>query len=79
MAGSLAGVTAVTCTYPLDLVRARLAFVVAPVANRQGSAVLIKKPGVFSTIQDVAKSEGGIRGLYRGLTPTLCHIMPYAG
>ncbi|KAI1281851.1 Graves disease carrier protein [Halotydeus destructor] len=83
LAGSLAGINSVIFTYPLDLVRARLAFVVDPVAKvTAAGTVQVKaapKPGVVSTIVSIAKNEGGMSGLYRGLTPTLCHIVPYAG
>lgn len=75
-AGSLAGINAVVMTYPLDLVRARLAFVVDP---KSATGVKVSRPGVFGTLSSIAKNEGGILGLYRGLTPTLCHIVPYAG
>jgi len=77
-AGSAAGINAVILTYPLDLVRARLAFVVDPVKSGPSSQA-VKKPGVVSTIVSVYKTEGGVLGLYRGLTPTICHIIPYAG
>ena len=89
-AGSAAGINAVVLTYPLDLVRARLAFVVDPVkktgaegkhlgSTSSAASKVTKKPGVASTLVSVFKTEGGILGLYRGLTPTLCHIIPYAG
>lgn len=78
-AGSAAGINAVVLTYPLDLVRARLAFVVEPVKGVATTVQPVRKPGVVSTIASVFKNEGGILGLYRGLTPTMCHIIPYAG
>lgn len=79
-AGSAAGINAVVVTYPLDLVRARLAFVVKPKTNELiTSNNIVKSPGVLSTLIDIGKNEGGIKGLYRGLTPTLCHVIPYAG
>ena len=84
-AGSASGINAVVLTYPLDLVRARLAFVVEPAKKTSGgqatatSTKAVQKPGVVSTIVSVFKNEGGIFGLYRGLSPTLCHIIPYAG
>ncbi|KAK4787630.1 hypothetical protein SAY86_011463 [Trapa natans] len=83
LAGSAAGGTAVLCTYPLDLARTKLAYQV------KGSAVSVG-PGVssingkpaYSGIRDVLTSvyrEGGIRGLYRGVGPTITGILPYAG
>lgn len=78
-AGSAAGINAVVFTYPLDLVRARLAFVVKPKAGDVATSGAVKSPGVLSTLVSIGKNEGGIKGLYRGLTPTLCHVIPYAG
>ena len=69
-AGSLAGGTAVMCTYPLDLARTRLAF--------QDS----NHPTPYKGIKDVctqAFQKGGVRGLYRGLCPTLYGNLPYVG
>ena len=82
-AGSAAGLNAVILTYPLDLVRARLAFVVKPkisiATTGSGAATAFVPTGVVSTLVHVARTEGGVSGLYRGLTPTICHIIPYAG
>uniref|UniRef100_A0A667Y4G4 Solute carrier family 25 member 16 n=1 Tax=Myripristis murdjan TaxID=586833 RepID=A0A667Y4G4_9TELE len=64
MAGSMAGMTAVICTYPLDVVRARLAFQVGCSHSK-----------TFNTFTN----EGGFRGFYRGLTPTIIGMAPYAG
>ncbi|KAJ8750596.1 hypothetical protein K2173_015768 [Erythroxylum novogranatense] len=83
LAGSLAGGTAVLCTYPLDLARTKLAY---QVTNTKGSF----RPGIKSIyaqpayrgIKDVIKvvyKEGGMLALYRGIGPTLAGILPYAG
>ncbi|XP_018016852.1 graves disease carrier protein homolog [Hyalella azteca] len=68
LSGSLAGVTAVFLTYPLDTVRARLAFQVEK-----------KYLGIFHAFATIVKEEGGVRALYRGFTPTVCGMIPYAG
>ncbi|KAF1375723.1 hypothetical protein PFLUV_G00223150 [Perca fluviatilis] len=70
VAGSMAGMTAVICTYPLDVIRARLAFQVTGEHRYTGIA------NAFHTIY---LKEGGILGFYRGLTPTLIGMAPYAG
>lgn len=69
VAGSLTGITAVTCTYPLDVVRARLAYQVYETRYRS----------VWHTLTSIGKEEGGIRGLYRGYVPTVLGMIPYAG
>ncbi|XP_015510575.1 solute carrier family 25 member 16 isoform X1 [Neodiprion pinetum] len=70
LAGSGAGVTAVTLTYPLDTIRARLAFQVT------GEHVYT---GIAHTAASIFKQEGGIKALYRGFMPTICGMVPYAG
>ncbi|KAM6956152.1 solute carrier family 25 member 16 isoform 2-T3 [Aplochiton taeniatus] len=70
MAGSMAGMTAVICTYPLDVIRARLAFQVT------GHH---RYTGISNAFQTIYLEEGGISGFYRGLTPTLIGMAPYAG
>ena len=67
MAGSLAGVTASTLTYPLDLARARMA-----VTEKTRYANMLE---VFRNLL----KEEGYRALYRGFSPTILGVIPYAG
>jgi len=69
-AGAGAGLTAVTLTYPLDTIRARLAFQVT------GEH---KYHGILHAARTILKEEGGVRALYRGFLPTLVGMVPYAG
>ncbi|KAG8003564.1 Mitochondrial coenzyme A transporter SLC25A42 [Nibea albiflora] len=67
LAGSLAGTTAAMLTYPLDMVRARMA-----VTARE----------MYSNIMHVfvrISQEEGVKTLYRGFTPTILGVIPYAG
>ncbi|KAM9385223.1 mitochondrial coenzyme A transporter SLC25A42-like [Pholidichthys leucotaenia] len=67
LAGSLAGATAAMLTYPLDMVRARMA-----VTARE----------MYSNIMHVfvrISQEEGVKTLYRGFTPTILGVIPYAG
>ncbi|SPQ99867.1 unnamed protein product (mitochondrion) [Plasmodiophora brassicae] len=68
--GSLAGFTSVVVTYPLDLLRARLAVERDTSQPRFGSLYRITRSILASR---------GVAGLYTGLTPTLMGIVPYAG
>ncbi|KAG5559226.1 hypothetical protein RHGRI_008957 [Rhododendron griersonianum] len=81
VAGSFAGGTAVLFTYPLDLVRTKLAYQVvgSPKLNVKG---LVHSEQVYRGIVDCFSKtykEAGIRGLYRGVAPSLYGIFPYAG
>lgn len=67
MAGSLAGATATVVTYPLDMVRARMA-----VTQRHTYTHL---PNAFVKIL----STEGVSTLYRGSAPTILGVIPYAG
>ncbi|KAJ4833802.1 Mitochondrial carrier protein CoAc1 [Turnera subulata] len=83
LAGSVAGGTAVLCTYPLDLARTKLAYQVVDTRrsfNRGITSVCVQP--AYNGIKDVLTTvykEGGMRGLYRGVGPTLTGILPYAG
>ncbi|KAK7300768.1 hypothetical protein RJT34_11618 [Clitoria ternatea] len=65
MGGGLAGVTAATSTYPLDLVRTRLA--------AQTNFTYYR--GICHALQTITKDEG-IFGLYKGLGTTLLTVGP---
>ena len=69
VSGSMAGITAVLCTYPLDLVRTRLAFQVDKVHYK----------GIAHALATIIRSEGGLLALYKGLLPTILGMIPYAG
>ena len=66
LAGSTAGVISTTATFPLDTIRAKLAFQVKDEKYR----------GIINTGQVIFRNEGGIRGLYSGLLPTLIGKKP---
>lgn len=75
--GGAAGITSVTITYPLDIVRTRLSIQSASFAalgQRDGSG---KLPGMFGTMVLMYKTEGGILALYRGIIPTVAGVAPY--
>lgn len=69
VAGSCAGTSATLMVYPLDLMRARMA------------AHWGKDPKYRSYITGVKVivGESGFQGLYKGLSPSLLGIVPYAG
>ncbi|VDK32262.1 unnamed protein product [Taenia asiatica] len=67
LAGCIAGSVSVSFTYPLDLVRARMA-----VTERVKYANLID-------VVRLTYREEGLRSLYHGFTPALFGILPYSG
>ncbi|KAJ0246906.1 Mitochondrial substrate carrier family protein [Hirschfeldia incana] len=65
VAGGLAGITAASATYPLDLVRTRLA----------AQTNVIYYTGIWHTLRTICTDEG-ILGLYKGLGTTLVGVGP---
>lgn len=80
IAGAGAGAAAVAVTYPLDLVRTRLACMSEVQGKQQGARVWTWKGRLTlqKVVGDVVRQEG-VLGLYRGIGPTLMGILPYAG
>jgi solute carrier family 25 protein 42 len=72
-AGGGAGAISVVATYPLDLLRARLA-----VQQELPGGTELRYRGIRHAVSSMV-AEGGVRSLYRGMAPTLLGIMPYAG
>ncbi|KAF2420752.1 mitochondrial carrier [Tothia fuscella] len=80
--GALAGITSVTFTYPLDIVRTRLSIQSASFKELQAGEVAgprAKLPGMFALMVTMAKNEGGWTALYRGIIPTVVGVAPYVG
>ncbi|KXG46509.1 Mitochondrial carrier protein [Penicillium griseofulvum] len=72
LCGSMAGATSTLLTYPLELIRTRLAF--ETVQKNPSSWVGISKKIYFEGV-----GNGSFFNLYRGITPTMLGILPYAG
>lgn len=75
--GGLAGITSVTFTYPLDIVRTRLSIQTASFANL--AADKQKVVGMWATMKGMYVNEGGFVALYRGIVPTVAGVAPYVG
>ncbi|XP_037673943.1 mitochondrial coenzyme A transporter SLC25A42 isoform X3 [Choloepus didactylus] len=67
LAGALAGITAASLTYPLDLVRARMAVTPKEMYSN-----------IFHVFARIYREEG-LRTLYHGFAPTVLGVIPYAG
>jgi solute carrier family 25 (mitochondrial phosphate transporter), member 23/24/25/41 len=82
-AGAMAGITSVVMTYPLDITRTRLSVQSSSLATIRsptpGATPTTKPPGMFPTIVQIYRTEGGIPALYRGLLPTVMGVAPYVG
>mmetsp|Transcript_10103 Transcript_10103/g.25312 ORF Transcript_10103/g.25312 Transcript_10103/m.25312 type:complete len:355 (-) Transcript_10103:213-1277(-) len=65
-AGGIAGIVAGCLCYPLDVAKTLL------------TAYPETYKGIFNTLSTVVKQKG-VRGLYRGLGPTLVAMFPYVG
>ncbi|KAM5444194.1 coenzyme A transporter [Microsporum ferrugineum] len=93
ISGSLAGITSVFFTYPLELIRVRLAF-----ETKQGSrsslrnifnqiynersSVAASTDAATSTVSSAVekvKPRLGLANFYRGFSPTMLGMLPYAG
>lgn len=71
LSGSAAGLTAVLLTFPLDVVRARLAL-------QQFGAVEARYTGIADCLRKTAAHEG-VGALYKGIGPAMLGVAPYAG
>ncbi|KAK4990385.1 hypothetical protein LTR50_002559 [Elasticomyces elasticus] len=80
--GAMAGITSVTFTYPLDIVRTRLSIQSASFAalsKAEQHTKGKKLPGMGQLLVSMYKNEGGMRALYRGIIPTVAGVAPYVG
>ncbi|KAI5798190.1 mitochondrial carrier protein LEU5 [Pyronema domesticum] len=75
-AGSLAGVTSVFFTYPLEMIRVRLAFETRK-DHRYGLRELCRN--IYHERLTSYPVIGGLANFYRGFSPTVLGMFPYAG
>lgn len=99
VSGALAGITSVFFTYPLEVVRVRLAFEtkrdgrsslleicnkiyheqpVAPKAQAAGAGLGTSAVG-SQPVLSTTVPRSGLANFYRGFTPTMLGMLPYAG
>jgi len=83
--GMAAGSTSALFTYPLDLARTQLAVLrgqkrtkFQSTIDTAASAMAGRRKGL-GYVWSKSIKQGGIGGLYRGITPTLLGILPYSG
>ena len=94
LSGSLAGVTSVFFTYPLEVIRVRLAFETKKDSRSSLSSICrqiynehppnltrstTSSAQVSITAAAVSTPRSGLISFYRGFTPTLAGMLPYAG
>lgn len=85
LSGSLAGMTSVSFTYPLELVRVRLAFETKHNTHSSLRHAFRRiyhehaRPVGQTPSQDQKPTKGTIINFYRGFSPTILGILPYAG
>ncbi|KAA8908039.1 hypothetical protein TRICI_004866 [Trichomonascus ciferrii] len=72
VAGSLSGLVSVFFTYPLDLVRVRLAYDTTSHSSPRGRLIHVMKK-IYGERQE------GLRNFYKGFVPTIAGMIPYAG
>lgn len=82
-AGSLSGIVSVYCTYPLELIRVRMAYATNEV--RHGGRLLAAARSIYAETPSQKATQwfsprlASWTNFYRGFTPTIMGMIPYAG
>lgn len=74
--GAGAGVAVSFLACPTELIKCRLQAQSALAASGGGATVAVKYGGPMDVARHVLQSEGGMRGLFKGLVPTLAREVP---
>ena len=77
--GSAAGLCGTIVSYPLDLLRTRLAGIESYTTSQNSqSPIKVSHMRLFDVLRESIRARG-LRGLYDGLSPALLGIVPYMG
>ena len=84
ISGSLAGISSVFFTYPLEVIRVRLAFETKHETRSSLSSICKQlyhehPPRPLSSPISTITPRSGLANFYRGFSPTLLGMLPYAG
>lgn len=84
VSGSLAGATSVFFTYPLEVIRVRLAFETKSHGRSSLSSICkqiyYEQPAAAATsAAEAVATKSGFINFYRGFSPTILGMLPYAG
>ena len=89
LSGSLAGITSVFFTYPLELIRVRLAFETKKDSRPTLRAICsqiyhehppsVARTSLPTAVVEASTPRSGLVNFYRGFSPTLAGMIPYAG
>lgn len=86
VSGSLAGMISVLCTYPLEVVRVRMAWETKSHSHPSYLDICrriyhegVPSPASSSSIVARVARPSGISNFFRGFTPTMWGMLPYAG
>lgn len=74
--GAGAGVAVSFLACPTELIKCRLQAQGAVAASGPGAAIAVKYGGPLDVARHVLQSEGGARGLFKGLFPTMAREVP---
>ncbi|XP_047328555.1 mitochondrial carnitine/acylcarnitine carrier-like protein [Impatiens glandulifera] len=74
--GAGAGLAVSFLACPTELIKCRLQAQSALAGSNSGGVALVKYGGPMEVARHVIRSEGGIRGLFKGLIPTLAREVP---
>ncbi|ODV88887.1 hypothetical protein CANCADRAFT_32336 [Tortispora caseinolytica NRRL Y-17796] len=78
ISGSLSGIVSVMFTYPLEVIRVRMAYESKIHHHHETPVTHFSEHGVLATTRRIY-ANGGLHNFYRGFSATVIGIIPYAG
>ncbi|KAF7829236.1 mitochondrial carnitine/acylcarnitine carrier-like protein [Senna tora] len=76
LCGAGAGVVVSILACPTELIKCRLQAQSVVGGGSEASAVRVKYGGPMDVVREVVRSEGGVKGLFKGMVPTMAREVP---